>query len=100
MRLYTNHRLLIESAASGQVDMAVTPVCYLSYYLKNNPAYISRLLVSEKYDQIYRHTALVRKGTRPDVNEINRLLDALKENGALDSLWGKYGILNPDHHRD
>lgn len=94
MELLTDHKLMIDKVITGQVDIAVVTASYLSYYLKESPFDIPRLLISKKYDQKYRHTALVRKGIKPDVNEINQLLDDMKKSGALKKIWKKYGIQN------
>ena len=92
MQLQTDHRLLIDTVLNGKADIAVVTASYLSYYLKRHPDVIPRLLISKKYDQAYRHTALIRKGTRPGADEINRLLDILEQNGRLKTVWEKYGI--------
>jgi polar amino acid transport system substrate-binding protein len=92
MSLYTDHELIIDKVVSGQIDIGVVTASYLSYHLKKDPALASRLLVSDRYDQHYRHTVLVRKGADPDVDEINQLLNDMGNSGILDRIWEKYGI--------
>ena len=92
MTLYTDHKLVIDKVITGQVDIAVVSASFLSHYLKENPSNVSRLLISEKYDQIYRHTALGRKDIKLDVNEINKLIEDMDNSGILDKIWNKYGI--------
>lgn len=83
----------IRLVLSGRVDIAVITQSFLKRYLKRHPDAAARLLISEKLDQPYRHTVLVRKGVRPDVTEINRLLTAMEESGELSALWRKHGIV-------
>ncbi len=94
MRLYTDHKLMFGKVITGQVDIAVVTASYLSYYLKQVPYHASKLLISKTYDQRYRHTVLVRKGTTPGVHQVNQLLDDMKKNGILKKIWEKYGIQN------
>ena len=92
LQLLTDHRLLIDTVLNGKADLAVVTASYLSYYLKRHPEVIPGLIISKKYDQAYKHTALIRKGTRPGADEINRLLTLLEEKGRLKKTWEKYGI--------
>jgi hypothetical protein len=76
----------------GRGDIVVVTKAYLQRYLLNNPEAKEKLLISHKLDQEYHHTVLVRPGLDPSVDEINRMLEALDESGALTRLLIKYGI--------
>ena len=65
---------------------------YLKGYLIKNPQAAAKLLVSERYDQTYAHTVLVRKNTKPTVAELESLLDRMQASGALKGLWSRYGL--------
>lgn len=52
-----------------------------------------KLIISKKFDQIYNHTILVRKGSVPNVDEINTMLTEMKKAGILQNLWRKYGLV-------
>lgn len=73
-------------------DIAVVTKAYLQRYFLSYPDVRSRLLVSEKLDQEYNHTVLVRPGISPNVNEINDMLNQLKMTGEMSKLLAKYGI--------
>lgn len=73
-------------------DIAVVTKAYLQRYLLEHPQEKDKLLISEKLDQEYRHTVLVRPGIKPTVDEINHMLENLRQSGALAKLWKKYGI--------
>ena len=76
----------------GRADIAVVTKSYLELFLKKHPAYRKLLMVSPRMDQIYHHTILVKDGTRPGVDEMNQLLDAMERAGVLHRLWRKYGL--------
>jgi polar amino acid transport system substrate-binding protein len=54
----------------------------------------ARLLVSDRTDQIYKHTALVKKGSKPSVEDMNLIFKKLDISGALKRIWAKHGIVN------
>ncbi|MFT4927850.1 MAG: polar amino acid transport system substrate-binding protein, partial [Phenylobacterium sp.] len=91
--LTDSHQSNIQMVLNGRGDIAVVSKAYLQYYFLHHPQDKSQLLVSQKNDQIYRHTVLLRKG-KPHINikDINRLLYRLKTKGVLQKLWTKHGI--------
>ncbi|QDQ27778.1 ABC transporter substrate-binding protein [Chitinimonas arctica] len=76
----------------GRGDVAVVTEAFLAVYLADKPQLRTTLLVSQRRDQIYAHTIIVRRGIRPSVTEINALLDRMREAGALQALWKKYKV--------
>jgi ABC-type amino acid transport substrate-binding protein len=92
MKLYTRHDAIFKPVLTGQVDVAVVTASFLKHFLKKNPQKAPELLVSEKFDQIYNHTIIIRKHTHPGVDEINRLLTDMEQKGILNKLWKRYGI--------
>lgn len=76
----------------GHGDVAVITKSYLTRYLLQNPQAVDKLLVSVRMDQTYAHTALVRKGSKPTMQEIDALLDRMEAAGILKKLWARYGI--------
>lgn len=73
-------------------EVAVLTKSYLKSYLVNNPQAAARLLVSERYDQTYSHTVLVKKGSQPGAQQIEHLLDRMEAAGVLKKLWAQYGL--------
>jgi ABC-type amino acid transport substrate-binding protein len=92
IQLIDNNAGTIRIILSGRGDIAVVTKSYLQHFLKNTSRVRSQLLVSERMDQEYRHTILMRRGIRPGVDEINRLLADMRHAGELDKLWARYGI--------
>jgi ABC-type amino acid transport substrate-binding protein len=92
--MITSQEGLIEAAAKGRADISVVVREYLQVYLTRHPEVRSKILISEKMDAINRYTILVRKGIKPDVAEINKLILDMENAGVLKKLWGKYNLHN------
>ncbi|MEJ6003322.1 substrate-binding periplasmic protein [Paucibacter soli] len=75
-------------------EVAIITRSYLQHYLQAMPALKGHLLVSDRMDQAYAHTALVKKGSRPSAEEIDALLGRMAASGALAEVWRKYGLEN------
>jgi len=92
MKLVNNHRSSIEMVLADRMDVAVVTDAYLQGYFVSNPEARQRLLVSDRYDQLYNHRVLVRKGAPITAAAINGLLAGLEKDGTLDRLWRAAGI--------
>jgi ABC-type amino acid transport substrate-binding protein len=92
-KLVGSHKSSIEMVLAGRGDVAVVTDAYLWAYLNANPAARDKLLVSERYDQIYHHRALVRRGGPIDVGTVNRLFADMQKDGRLDAIWKKAGVV-------
>lgn len=84
----------LRNLLAGRGDVAVITKSYLSLYLLKYPQDRDKLLVSERLDQAYAHTVLVKKGSKPSAQEIDALLTRMESAGVLKKLWAKYGIEN------
>jgi polar amino acid transport system substrate-binding protein len=73
-------------------DVVVVTKAYLQRYLKNYAGVKEYLLISEKLDQEYNHTALLRPDSKVSIVEINQMLDDLASSGEMKRLFDKYGI--------
>ena len=73
-------------------DVVVVTKAYLQRYLKNYPGVKEYLLISEKLDQEYNHTVLLRPDGNISVSEVNQMLDDLTSSGEMKRLFDKYGI--------
>ena len=82
----------LELILNDRGDIAVLSQEYLNYHFMYFPDDKAKLLISEKYDQIYRHTILVRDSSGISIKYINDLLDGMTKQGILESLLGKYGL--------
>lgn len=91
-RMVTSQDGLIEAAVTGRADISVVVKEYLQVYLQKHPEVEKKILVSKKFDAVNSYTILVRKGIRPDVDEINKLMTDMENAGILKKLWGKYNL--------
>jgi ABC-type amino acid transport substrate-binding protein len=86
------HEGNIRSVAAGRADIAVVAISFLKKYLHLHPEIAEKILISQKLDQEYNLTMLMRSDTRPTIDEINGLILKMKENGALKQIFETYGI--------
>jgi polar amino acid transport system substrate-binding protein len=93
MKLVNTHRSSIEMVLADRMDVGVVTDAYLWAYLARNPDTAARLLVSERYDQIYNHRILVRRGGPVSVAIINTLMAEMDRDGTLDRLWRSAGVM-------
>lgn len=77
----------IELVMRGRVDQAIVTRSYLNDYLERHPEYVPQLLISDFADQNYSLRMLVRRGTSPDVAELEALLLQLRDAGTLKKLF-------------
>ncbi|WP_434340396.1 hypothetical protein [Motilimonas cestriensis] len=84
--------LMILSGNRG--DIAVVSKAFLAQYFANHPQHRERILVSDKMDQEYNHTIILRRGIKPDIGEINQLLKELAETGQLAQLFQNIQLPN------
>jgi ABC-type amino acid transport substrate-binding protein len=70
-----------------RADIAVVNLCYLRQFFIQHPEQQNKILVSDKYDQRYNHTILLRKNISLTIEETNKLLTKMKKSGVLLRLW-------------
>lgn len=93
-KMTTTHTGNILSIIEERADIAVVTNSFLDKFFLENPDLRKKILISEKFDQKYHHTVLIRKNFHFSVQQINQLLLDMKKKGVLDALWQKYGINN------
>ncbi|WP_339846050.1 ABC transporter substrate-binding protein [uncultured Halopseudomonas sp.] len=76
-----------------RVELAVIPQAFLERYLNENPQYRSQLLIASEPDQYYRHILIKRKLSEPKLAYMTQLLDRLEEEGKMQRLLVRYGLL-------
>ena len=90
--IVNSNSTIFKMLLAGRADIGVVTMSYIDLYFQNNPTQKKKFLISNKLDQVYNHTVLVRKNTRPNVRDINNLLSKLKRDGHLQKIWKKYGL--------
>lgn len=83
---------LMRMLSKERGEIAVVTKSFLQSYIAQHPELKGAFLISDKYDQRYQHTALVRKGAPLSAHDIDTLLDGMEKAGVLAKLWAKYGI--------
>ncbi len=91
IQLSSTHKGNIKKVLTERADIAVVTLLYLKKFFENNPDKISQILVSEKFDQRYNHTILLRKNAKIDAIEMNALLSGMEKAGFLARVWEKRG---------
>ncbi|WP_159084666.1 substrate-binding periplasmic protein [Dongshaea marina] len=91
--LVKNNQASIDALLKGRGDIATVTVSFLYLYLHQHPELKGKLLISKKMDQLYHHTILIRQGSRPSVDELEKMLDELKKNGTFDRLF--HNLIGP-----
>jgi len=79
----SHHKGNILKVLFGRADISVVTLVYLKHFLFHHPEKKKRLLISEKFDQKYNHTILVRKKASITMKEINTLLTQMDHAGII-----------------
>ena len=75
-----------------RADIALVTRSFISDFLERNRQYAGQLLISERVDQRYRHHVLLRPGAPIKPEQFQAILEALRENGQLQKIFGRYQI--------
>jgi len=94
IQLSTDEKLNIQLVLLGRMDLAIVTKLYLDKFIIDNPSAKSKLLISQKMDQKYKHTILIKKSSNLNIAKMKRLLDKLIQTGEYSKLLQKYGIEN------
>lgn len=71
-----------------RADIALVTRSYISSFLERYRQYAGQLLVSERVDQVYVHYALLRPEAPISAEQFSGLLERLREDGALERIFG------------
>jgi len=93
---YTNINKAVENVAEGQIDGIILPA--LHAYTLTNGFYAGRLKVVTRplTDEGLRIIALKNPASKVLIDDINKGLHTLKENGTYDSLIAKWNLIDPE----
>jgi ABC-type amino acid transport substrate-binding protein len=92
INLLNHPNTIINQVLSGQVDIGVITRSYFAKTITNKPNYKDLILASNKLDQEYAHTVLIRDQSALTLTKINNLLSQISNNGSLSKLFLKYGL--------
>ncbi|MCK9225727.1 MAG: transporter substrate-binding domain-containing protein [Candidatus Muirbacterium halophilum] len=91
-RMTKSHSDNILSVVNKKADIAIVTKSFILKYLHDNPEISLRILVSEKFDQEYNHTIIVKDNSSISVEEIDKILDDLKSSDIMEDILKKYGL--------
>jgi hypothetical protein len=77
----------------GRADISVVNLCFLRHFFFTHPEKKDQLLISDKVDQRYNHTILLRKKALITIKEINAILTKMENEGIMARLT--YNNNNP-----
>ena len=92
MQASTSNEGSVKMILHDRGDIAVVSDAFLHWYFLTHPESRAKLLVSNKVDQDYFLSVIVRKNIRPSVQEINTLLGKFKHSTQFKSMADRYGI--------
>lgn len=75
-----------------RADVAVITRSYLQMYLEHNPEHADRLLVSQRFDQVYQHQVLLRPGGPLTPGRMAELLVGLQDDDDFARLLRRYHL--------
>ncbi|SQF99483.1 periplasmic binding protein [Paucimonas lemoignei] len=84
-----------------RADIALVTRSYLSDYMGRNQDEASRLMVSERIDQTYRHYALLRPQSPLRGEQFDAMLQALRDNGTMLRIFQPFriAVMSMESHR-
>lgn len=92
MQASTSNEGSVKMILRDRGDIAIVSDAFLHWYFITHPEARSKILISNKVDQHYLLTVIVRKDIRPSVQEINALLGKFKQSKQFKSMEERYGI--------
>ncbi|WP_409477140.1 hypothetical protein [Pseudobdellovibrio sp. HCB154] len=92
MQASTSNEGSVKMILHDRGDIAVVSDAFLHWYFISNPEDRTKILISNKVDQHYMLSVIVRKNIRPTVQEINTLLNKFKKSKQFKSMEDRYGI--------
>lgn len=88
-----SHESSLQMLLRDRVELAVIPQAFLERYLNENPQHRSQLLISPEPDQYYRHILIKREASEPPLAYMEQMLNRLEEEGTMQMLLARYGLL-------
>ena len=92
MQASTSNEGSVKMILHGRGDIAVVSDAFLHWYFITHPADRDKILISNKEDQQYFLSVLLRNDIKPSMKEINALLDKFMQSKEYKSLEQRYGV--------
>lgn len=85
----TSPQNTLDFLLNGRAQIAIITKSFLIEYLNKNPSKKSKILVNEKPDQLYNLTIIRSKKAPISIDELNNLVNLLKNSGKYKNLLGE-----------
>lgn len=76
----------------GRADIALVTRSNLYDFIRRNREHARQLMISERFDQLYRHHAMIRRGAPISAGQFAALLERLRVKGELERIFDPYQI--------
>lgn len=77
----------IQAVIEDRADIAMITLDYLKVLLKKRPSLKDEIIVSTKFDQVYKHSAIIRTNSSIPLEEVNSLLVKMKNSSEFKSIF-------------
>jgi len=92
MLLTSSPESIINLILKGRGHIGVITESLLRKQLKEDKSLKRKIMISENYDQKYKHTALVNANSPITKDEMNKLINELRKTNKLIPIFKQYGI--------
>lgn len=82
----------LELILHNRGHIAVLSREYLNFHFQKHPQDKEKLLISDKFDQTYEHTVLIRRNKNIKPEYIENMLKAMEKKQLFKSLWQQYDL--------
>lgn len=77
----------IQAIIENRADIAMITLDYLKVLFKKRPKLKDEIIVSTKFDQAYKHSAIIRADSNIPLEEVNSLLVKIKNNPEFKTIF-------------
>lgn len=91
VELTQSHDGNIQAVIDDRADLAMITLDYLKVLFKTKPTLKNEIIVSSKFDQTYKHSAMIRTNSNIQLEEVNALLVKIQSDPAFKSIFLSMG---------
>ncbi len=92
IQFVNTNKASIESVLKGRADIAPVTHSYLMHYLQTHPDARSQLLISERLDQAYSHSILLKPNSVVSASHVQKWFNEIRDSGRLKRIAEKYNV--------
>nr|WP_247741854.1 transporter substrate-binding domain-containing protein [Endozoicomonas sp. G2_1] len=96
IRYVTTDTITIKMALYKRSQVALTSNISLGWFLRQNPAETSKLVVANKIDDQFQRYILTPMQSKVSIDEINHILKVADQKNLLAPVYQKYGLAPPN----